>query len=279
MTALTVRKLEVDLSTGFDTHWVSGNAFLSQFHNALSMSFPGGEQAFIDAVRAGLERLPDTPANAALRTDAAQFIGQEATHRHLHGLYNEQLEKQGLVNRWQHWLQRRVDYGRAHNISSLHLLAITAAFEHCTAVFADFSLRHSDYLDAGDARLRTLWLWHAAEETEHCSVAFDLYQVLGGNYRWRVIWFLQSLFLFSAEVTCQTVLNLWHTRSLFKLSTAWQAARFLFGRQGLVWYCALPMLKYLRRDFHPAQDTATPSAQALAQNWLRLHRASYRVVR
>jgi predicted metal-dependent hydrolase len=48
---LTVRKLEVDIASGFDRHWHGGDAFLSQYYNALSMSFPVGEQSFIDAVR------------------------------------------------------------------------------------------------------------------------------------------------------------------------------------------------------------------------------------
>ena len=49
---LTVRRLLVDLSQGFDRHWNGGDAFLSAFCNALSMSFPVGEQFFIDAVKA-----------------------------------------------------------------------------------------------------------------------------------------------------------------------------------------------------------------------------------
>ena len=126
MTTLTIRKLQVDLSRGFDRHWHGGDAFRSQYYNALSMSFPVGEQSFIDAVREGLALLPDTPEHAALRADVAQFIGQEATHRHVHGLYNEQLEKQGLVNRWQDRATRRIEYGRAQKVGPLHLLGKAA---------------------------------------------------------------------------------------------------------------------------------------------------------
>ena len=42
MSALTIRKLQVDLSRGFDRHWHGGDAFRSQYYNALSMSFPVG---------------------------------------------------------------------------------------------------------------------------------------------------------------------------------------------------------------------------------------------
>src|SRR6476620_1545376 len=109
---LTVRKLALDLSRGFDRHWHGGDAFLSQYHNALSMSFPVGEQSFIDAVRECAKQLPRTPEHALLHEAAAQFIGQEATHRHIHGLYNAHLEKQGLVNGWQHWAPARIAFAR-----------------------------------------------------------------------------------------------------------------------------------------------------------------------
>ena len=282
---LTVRKLEVDLSQGFARHWHGGDAFLSQYYNALSMSFPVGEQSFVDAVKGGLALLndmPDTPENARLRLDAAQFIGQEATHRHVHGLYNAQLEKQGLVNRWQHWATRRIDYGRKHNINARHLLAITAAYEHCTAVFADGTLRYGSWFDAAEPRMAMVWRWHAAEETEHRAVAFDLYQAAGGNYAWRIRWYLYVLVLFALDAARQTVLNLWHDGTLFKPGTWWSAAKFFWGHNGAVWRCTGPLLAYFKRDFHPDHEThAAPEqhAQALAQRWLKDNASSYRVVR
>ena len=44
------------------------------------MSFPVGEQSFIDAVKAGAKKLPDTPENTELKEIAKGFVGQEATH-------------------------------------------------------------------------------------------------------------------------------------------------------------------------------------------------------
>jgi len=111
-TELTVRRLSVDLSQGFSRHWNGGDAFLTAYANALSMSFPVGEQFFIDAVKEGAKHLPDTPENQQLKETAKGFIGQEATHRHLHALYNAHLEKQGLVNHWGPRADRRMKQGR-----------------------------------------------------------------------------------------------------------------------------------------------------------------------
>ncbi|MDD0814627.1 metal-dependent hydrolase [Curvibacter sp. HBC28] len=276
---LRVRKLEVDLGEGFPTRWHGGDAFRSMFFNALSMSFPVGEQFFIDSVREALKKLPEAPEHEALRRQIQGFIGQEATHRRVHGLYNEQLAQQGLVNRWQHWAQKRID--RTRHFNPMHHLAVTCAYEHFTAVLADITLRHADVLDGADDRLQTVWRWHAAEETEHSAVAFALYQALGGNHAWRVRWFTYVLITFIWEALAQTVLNLWHDGSLARPSSWWSALCFGFGRQGLVWRSVGPLLRYYRRDFHPDQPlhpADQASARALAERWLNEHASQYRVV-
>mgnify|MGYP001003658021 FL=1 len=58
MTELVVRRLLIDLETPLARHWCGGDAFRSALFNALSMSFPVGEQFFIDAVRDGHKALP-----------------------------------------------------------------------------------------------------------------------------------------------------------------------------------------------------------------------------
>jgi len=276
MTPLIVRKLEVDLAQGFARHWHGGDAFRSHYYNALSMSFPVGEQYFIDAVRAGAARLPQDAAHAPLRKLVEGFIGQEATHRHLHGLYNAQLARQGLVNRWEHWAGWRIRHSTwMHPLSHL---AVTCAYEHCTAVFADGTLRHASWFDDSEPKMAMLWRWHAAEETEHRAVAFDVYAALGGGYLRRVAWFAYILAMFSVEATLQTALNLWHDGSLFKPGTWWSAMRFLWGRDGVVWRCALPLLAYLKPRFHPHQEHRTPTGESLAKRWLADHAGQWRAV-
>ena len=278
---LLVRKLEIDLQRGFGRHWHGGNAFRTQFFNALSMSFPVGEQFFIDAVRGALPLLPDTPGHAPLRATAQAFIGQEATHRHIHGLYNTQLERQGLPNHWQHWAQARIDRMRTRwpQMDPRHALAATCALEHLTALLADGTLRHPAWLEGAEPDMALLWRWHAAEETEHRALAFDLYRAVRGSYRWRLRWYLLAWFHFGIDATRQTVLNLWHDGTLLQPRTWGQALRLFFGRHGLAWHGLRPALAYLRRGFHPHQETAEPTAATLAQGWLAEHGTRFRVVR
>lgn len=91
MSHFTVRRILIDLETPLPRRWCCDDAFLTAFFNALSMSFPAGEQFFIDSVRAGFNKLP-LDQQAAMKDGVDGFIGQEATHRRIHALFNRHLE-------------------------------------------------------------------------------------------------------------------------------------------------------------------------------------------
>jgi len=263
MTDLVVRRLLVDMEAPVARHWCGGDAFRTALFNALSMSFPVGEQFFIDSVRNGFKALP-AERQERFRAEVQGFVGQEATHRRLHGLFNTHLERLGLVNDWAPRAAQRLKL--LEGLDPRHALGITAANEHFTAIMADWMLRHPDMVGSDDARLSTLWLWHSAEESEHKSTAFDLYQALGGNEEWRVRWFRRVTMIFLADTLRQTVDNLRRDGTLWRWATWKSAARSLFGRRGLVRQTFRPWRAYLRADFHPSlQDSG------LSQRWLADH--------
>jgi predicted metal-dependent hydrolase len=270
MTTLVVRRLLIDLEAPFARHWCGGDAFRTAFFNALSMSFPVGEQFFIDAVRNGYKELP-AAEQQKYKAEVQGFVGQEATHRRIHTLFNAHLEKQGLVNQWAPRAQQRLKM--MEGVQARHWLAITAANEHFTAIFAEWMLTNSDLLDGAEARLKTMWLWHSAEESEHKSTAFDLYHALGGDYFWRRKWFRRLTFMFLGDVLRQTISNLRQDSTLWKWSTWKSAASYLFGRRGLIRTTYRPWREYLRRDFHPCQQESD-----LSRRWLADNAPAYNVV-
>jgi predicted metal-dependent hydrolase len=267
MTDLVVRRLLVDMEAPIARHWCAGDAFRTALFNALSMSFPVGEQFFIDSVRNGFKALPPERQDQ-FRAEVQGFIGQEATHRRLHSLYNAHLERLGLVNAWDARARERLKMLEGQDVR--HWLAITAANEHFTAILADFMLHNADLLGDQDPRLATLWLWHSAEESEHKSTAFDLYQALGGDHDWRITWMKRLTTIFLLDALRQTVLNLKHDGTLWKWSTWRSAASYLFGKRGLVRQTYRPWREYFRRDFHPDQQDASAS-----QRWLAEHAHQY----
>jgi uncharacterized protein len=277
-TSLSIRKLDIDLSQGFERHWFGGDAFRTAYYNALSMSFPAGEQLFIDSVKGALNMLPDAPEHAELRRQCTDFAAQEATHRHVHAQFNAELTRQGLKNHVEPRIWARFNkYG--HMAGPRHHLAMTAAYEHYTAVFAHITLSRPEMVASATPNMRKLWCWHALEETEHKSVAFDLYLAVGGNYRWRARWFLFASVQFFFDSMRQTINNLWHDGTLFKPSTWMSAAQFYFGRPsrggGWIWLTAKPLLAYLKRDFHPWQQ----DDHGAAQSYATAHATDWHVVR
>jgi predicted metal-dependent hydrolase len=261
MTDLVIRKLLVDLNTPFPARWNGGDAFRSAFFNALSMSFPVGEQFFMDSVRAGFKTLPEEK-RAQFAAEVQGFVGQEATHRRIHALFNGHLDRLGFTNAMEQRAIRRIKK-QAHLPARMHL-AGTAATEHFTALFADWMLRHPEALEGAEERLQTLWLWHSAEESEHRSTAFNVYQAMGASHRTRVRVFRYVTVIFMYDLFCQTVRNLWHDRALFKLSTWRSAGKLLFAKDGMLRGNVAQWRDYLRQDFHPEQHDASRS-----QAWLR----------
>ena len=270
MSELVVRRLLIDLETPLPRHWCAGDAFRTAFFNALSMSFPVGEQFFIDAVRNGLKALP-TEQQAPFQAEVQGFIGQEATHRRIHSLFNQHLETQGLVNDWAPRAECNMQLLAGTN--PRHALALTAANEHFTAIFAEWLLRNPELLEPCEPRLKTMWLWHCAEESEHKATAFDVYAALDGSHAWRIKWFRRITVVFLSDTLRQTVNNLRRDGSLWRWATWTSAAGFLFGRRGLVRQTFRPWRAYLRRDFHPNQQ-----ASALSGRWLTDNAPLYTVV-
>ena len=117
-----------------------------------------------------------------------------------------------------------------------------------------------------EPRLKTLWLWHSAEESEHKSTAFDVYTALGGSHEWRVDWFRRITTVFLGDTLRQTAHNLRCDGTLWRWSTWKSAASFLFGRRGLVRQLYRPWREYFRADFHPGQHDSSAS-----ERWLKEH--------
>ncbi|WP_448189710.1 metal-dependent hydrolase [Azospirillum sp. sgz301742] len=257
MSNLTVRRPAIDVAAlEMPPQWLGGDAFRTQLFNAMSMMFPIGEQYFIDSAREGLPLIDDP----ALAEDVRRFIGQEATHSRLHRIFNGRLEEQGLRFVMEPFIAFRIRTSTW--IGPLNKMAVTMAYEHFTAAFGDAVLGPTDWLEGASEPMRVLWTWHAAEESEHRSVVFDVYRAAGGGYGRRVAWFLYVSMLFTIDSTVQTLHNLYRSGALFRAKTWRLGLRFLFGRRGLAALMAGAWFAYLRPGFSPwdGADTEAPRA-------------------
>lgn len=270
--SISVRHLDVDLTQGFPRYWNGGDAYRTHLFNALSMLFPQGEQGFIDAVKSCVPMIPGQGFDE-LRQDVKLFIGQEATHRHQHAQMNDELARQGYRSRVERYLKASIEWG-LKTLPPRTNLAATVAYEHFTAVLGDGLLRREAWTRDMTPAMRQLWLWHAAEETEHKAVAFDVYQAVGGGWGARAFAFFYAFIEFNLLVTIQVCSMLWRDGKLFSPRTWWSAFTLWWGRDGIVYHLVPRLFTFLKPGFHPWQD----DNRELLLRWRASSGSQYRVV-
>ncbi|MEB3031998.1 metal-dependent hydrolase [[Mycobacterium] nativiensis] len=242
-------------------YFVDDDIVFSHFVAGLSGAFPPGEESFIRSVR----RYADTVTDPVLKKRVAGFIGQESAHGLQHRRLNDKLIELGYPVRW--WdsaaAKDRLTRSERRLGAQVHL-AMTAAAEHYTAVLAERVLS-SDELQAipGDAEVWNLLNWHALEELEHKSVAFDVYREMVGS-EWTRILVMAFMFSATLPVTAVTL--------AYSLSRDSRARRqplrlireaYALARGPIFRGLGRDLVKYARPGFHPDDiDTS-----ALLDRW------------
>lgn len=229
--------------------WFGGKTLPTHLANGLNLLFPAGERFFIRSVHAYLDALEDETLRARVRG----FFEQEGHHAREHQRFFDMMERQGLVIRpfldlyervGYEWLEKRI-FGKEMR------LATTAACEHFTATFAQGALER-DFLDHADPVMRDLLRWHAAEEIEHKSVAYDVLQAVNPSWSLRIrglalatvtltgFWMLGTIVLMRQE-------KVGLRRALAELGKARNETAMFDGSM------IRAIVEYARRDFHPSQ--------------------------
>jgi len=239
--------------------WCAGDPYATTFLNSLSMLFPEGERFFIDTVKAHRDLAPPEQHDAI-----REFIGQEAMHGREHQAFNELLAAHGYRQapavdarlRWFLRLVRRV-------LGSKSQLAVTCALEHFTAMLAEQMLDTPKIQAELHPAVRPLWLWHCLEESEHKSVAYDLYRAVGGGYVRRIwIMLLPTFFFFVIQGSL-------HVRLMAARGILWRPWTWPRGIVRMwIWPGYFTRLvpayfSYYRPRFHPADRDNT----ALTARW------------
>ncbi|WP_410210169.1 metal-dependent hydrolase [Aquirhabdus sp.] len=172
--------------------WMPGEAFASHFMNAVHMIFPAGELWMCRMVNKAIPYIDDPK----LLEDARAFIRQEAMHARSHSsAADEHLKVYDIFP--EHYMAR-IDWLFDELLGDAPLglrfsesmrkewlifrLGCMAVFEHIACVLGQYVLDNKTWDDVADPVMLDLWRWHGAEEVEHRSTVFDIYQSVGGGY-------------------------------------------------------------------------------------------------
>ncbi|MUM19790.1 metal-dependent hydrolase [Mycobacterium sp. CBMA271] len=245
-------------------HFVEGDIVMSHLVAVLSGAFPPGEESFIRSVR----RFNDEITDSELKKRVAGFIGQESVHGQEHRKLNDRLIELGYPavrifmfkpNTWREKLVQRVE-NTAHPM--VHL-AMTAAAEHYTAILGERVLSSDELQNIpGDPEVWHLLNWHATEELEHKSVAFDVYRSVGGP-EWIRIGVMGVMWAGTLPVVTLGVLG-----SILTDPKGWKPITVLrqtydVFRGPLVRGLLRDVAKYMRPGFHPDDIDTGP----LLERW------------
>ena len=237
---------------GIPRHWFMGSPHLTHLSNALQLLFPAGERFFIRSVKHYEDRISDPELKARIKG----FYGQEGRHGHEHERLFKVLEAQGYeIESFLAWYEDMAYEKLEKRFSPAMRLSVTAALEHFTAAMGRNALT-SDFLDEAHPIIAELMRWHAAEEIEHKSVAFDVFKAVDGRYHVRVAGLflaLVGLTRFWSEGTKHFLRE--EAKMGTDLKAAAKAARenprlqLERKRRGQMFRDAI--LEYLRPGFHP----------------------------
>ncbi|TGK12889.1 metal-dependent hydrolase [Leptospira fletcheri] len=258
----SVRKMDFEGLDQLSDYYIAGNSFVTHTVNAYHIIFPEGERFFIKSVKAFSDQVTDP----GLQNRVKAFIGQEVQHGKEHEKALEMLEKKGYpVSRILKfyvktaysffWPILEFLFGKKLKLS------VTAGLEHYTATMGEISLRHNLH-DQAEGEMRNLLLWHACEEIEHKSVAYDVLQTVSKSYLLRVFGFIIASFMFWGYAVI--------IQHLFILSDKNIGLKRYFADMknagpyvSLLWTDISKSFGiYFKRDFHPDQTGGYELANA-----------------
>ena len=157
--------------------WTKGFPEFAYAANSVSLLMPYAEPYFVRSVRAVLDRLDDD-----LQARSVDYMRQESQHQAQHRRFNELVTQRypGLATVERHmdrtcrWLSRT----RSPEFN----VAFAAGAETMAYSLARWTDRHIGRLLVDPEPVpATLFLWHLAEEVEHKSAAYDVFEAVDGS--------------------------------------------------------------------------------------------------
>lgn len=179
MQDITIRRMAFDFPPDLDPVFLPGDPEQSFSMIGLSLLLPYLEPYLIRTMKEAKPRVTDPD----LRADLANFSAQEGQHYREHIRFNETLRRSGYPGLESLERELAADYLRFSETRSLRFnLGYAEGFEALTTAIANLTLVGGDWNT--ETEIGRMFAWHAVEELEHRTVAFDVYDhVCGGYFR------------------------------------------------------------------------------------------------
>lgn len=286
---ITPRRVKFDWQNT-PIQWIPGDPFSAHFYNALHLIFPPIEAWFCVVFKEALPLVPE----GRLRRDVIGFMRQEAIHGGAHALVLDHFKAHGIDSeQYQAGLRRMIDRFLGERILGFipakkiglgrwwlnTRIGLIAAGEHFTCMWGRFALENKGF-DTwnADPTMLDLFRWHAAEEVEHRTVAFDLYRhIAPAGFLHRLMLMVFMVPMLTAHWLHALRFMMRHDPALPRRLSIWRewpravrAGRLLSLRA-----IARSSWHFLRRSYDPATEADT----ALALDYIARSPAAGRLSR
>ncbi|HCD28551.1 MAG TPA: metal-dependent hydrolase [Gammaproteobacteria bacterium] len=188
---IVIRNFSFEFPPDTDPLWIPNQRVRSHFFNGVSLTMPYLEPFLVKTEREAANYID----SQELQADIRGFCGQEAQHYKCHQRLNAVLRENGysefaeleerMARSWQRLLRRDLETR----------LAYAAGFESMTNGFTRWMIKKRLQLFRGaDPHITSFWLTHMVEETEHKTVALDVYMAYSGRFLPRFLGVLHGSF-------------------------------------------------------------------------------------
>ncbi|MCX7619312.1 MAG: metal-dependent hydrolase [Acidimicrobiales bacterium] len=254
---LPVRRVRFEYPDDLDPSWSPHLPEFAAAANAISLGMPYAEPLFIKAVRSTLGELDE-----GLRARTETYIRQEVGHYTQHKKLNEIIvARYPSTLRLQGWMEAAANF--IWRRSKRFNVAYAAAGETLSYGVARWAESHAAWvMDRADPVVASLFMWHLAEEVEHKSSTYDVFEATDGSklrYAWALTVAFLSLCIFT---TLGTLMQLWADRRLRYPATWFRLARLALS----VGFTVLPVMVVSVMPGHHPRQFADP---VLLPRWMR----------
>ena len=257
---IRVRKVRFEYPADLEVRWNPRRPEFASVANAASLLMPYIEPYVVKSVRSALDDL-----SPELRVRTEGYLKQELQHHVQHRRFNDLVvARYPRMTRFEGWMRRTFAWLSATRSRSFNL-AFAAGFETVAYSSARWTDEHLDELFEGaDPVPATLLLWHLAEEVEHKTVAFDVYDEAGGG-RWMYGAGMVASFVLLAWFTLiGTMMMLFADRRFFRPVTHFRLFKWSLS---LVFEIVPNMLASAMPGHHPSDFNDPP----FLTTWLRTY--------
>ncbi len=245
-----VRKTSFDFPDSIPQLFASGSHVRTHLLNSLNLFLPVYEASIARFMRERAQQVQDP----YLKEQILGFVGQEAIHGRTHAKFHDNLRKQGYeidsYLKLCDWIL--VDLFEKTFGQKLSITAL-AGFEHYTDILVVLLL-DTDFLDHCHPKIKEIMQWHAAEECEHNSVAYETLRDLDNGYLLRQLGNVLGLGIILFFVLTGMAYLLTQDRQWWNAKTWTELGELFLGKYHVLQTIGELFVHYARPEYHPDDE-------------------------